>query len=99
MNPSATIQPTEKSVVLVGSGNAHLVFLKRWKMRPIPGVAVTLVNEASLVPYSAMVPGHLAGAYSWDEITIALVRLCQSVKAPFVPQPPTRIDPPTPALL
>ena len=58
--------PIEKSVVLVGAGNAHLVFVKRWGMRPMPGVAVTLVNEAAVVPYSAMVPAHLAGEYSWE---------------------------------
>src|SRR5438046_5514268 len=72
--------PLEKHVVLVGAGNAHLVFLKRWGMRPLPGVAVTLVNEAAVIPYSAMVPAHIAGDYSWDDITIDLVRLCQAVK-------------------
>ena len=49
MNPSAA-SPIEKSVVLVGAGNAHLVFIRRWGMRPVPGVAVTLVNEASVDP-------------------------------------------------
>jgi selenide,water dikinase len=93
MNPSPTIIPTEKSVVLVGAGNAHLVFVKRWGMRPVPGVAVTLVNATGVVPYSAMVPGHLAGDYTWDEITIDLVRLCQAVKVRFVAEPVTGIDP------
>ncbi len=92
MNPSAAI-PTEKHVVLVGSGNAHLVFAKRWGMRPIPGVAVTLVNPAAVIPYSAMVPAHVAGDYTWDEITIDLVRLCQSVKVRFVADQATAIDP------
>ena len=50
MKSSAVSPPTEKSVVLVGAGNAHLVFLKRWGMRPLPGVAVTLVNEAAVDP-------------------------------------------------
>ena len=34
MMPSAVTYPIEKSVVLVGAGNAHLVFVKRWGMRP-----------------------------------------------------------------
>jgi selenide,water dikinase len=85
--------PIEKNVVLVGAGNAHLVFVKRWGMRPLPGVAVTLVSEAAVIPYSAMVPGHIAGAYSWDEITIDLVRLCQAVKVRFVAARVTGIDP------
>src|SRR4051812_15705237 len=92
MKPTA-IRPVEKNVVLVGAGNAHLVFVKRWGMRPVPGVAVTLVNEASVVPYSAMVPAHIAGDYGWDEITIDLVRLCQSVKVRFLAGRGTGIDP------
>jgi selenide,water dikinase len=74
----------EKSVVLVGAGNAHLVFLRRLGMRPIPGVAVTLVNEFPEVPYSAMVPAYLAGALGRDDLTIDLVRLCQAVGVRFV---------------
>jgi selenide,water dikinase len=93
MNASTAIVPIAKSVVLVGAGNAHLVFVKRWGMRPVPGVAVTLVNTTAVVPYSAMVPGHLAGDYTWDEITIDLVRLCQSVKVRFVAAPVSGIDP------
>jgi selenide,water dikinase len=93
MNPSSVIYPTQKNVVLVGAGNAHLVFVRRWGMRPVPGVAVTLVNEAPVVPYSAMVPAHLAGEYAFDEITIDLVRLCRAVDVRFVPERVTGLDP------
>jgi selenide,water dikinase len=93
MNPSIPTLPIAKLVVLVGAGNAHLVFLRRWGMRPVPGVAVTLVNESSVVPYSAMVPAHLGGDYVRDEITIDLVRLCQSVKVRFVADRVKGIDP------
>ncbi len=93
MNPSSLALPTEKHVVLVGSGNAHLVFARRWGMRPVPGVAVTLVNPSSVIPYSAMVPGHVAGDYTWDEVTIDLVRLCQSVKIRFVADRVAAIEP------
>jgi selenide,water dikinase len=93
MNSSSPSIPIEKSVVLVGAGNAHLVFVKRWGMRPLPGVAVTLVNEAPVIPYSAMVPAHLAGEYRRDEITIDLVRLCQHATVRFVAQPVTAINP------
>ena len=80
MQSATAKEPIEKHVVLVGAGNAHLVFLRRWRMRPVRGVAVTLVNETAVIPYSAMVPGHLAGDYTWDEITIDLVRWCQTVQ-------------------
>ena len=84
--------PIEKHVVLVGAGNAHLVFLKRWRMSPWPGVAVTLVSESSEIPYSAMVPGHIAGDYRWDEITLDLVRFCRSADARFVAARVTAVD-------
>jgi selenide, water dikinase len=93
MKLPASTYPIEKSVVLVGAGNAHLVFVRRWGMRPIPGVEVTLVNESPVVPYSAMVPAHIGGDYSRDQVTIDLVRLCQSVKVRFVAERVTRIDP------
>jgi selenide, water dikinase len=93
MKSSTQNQPIEKSAVLVGAGNAHLQFVKRWGMRPLPGVAVTLVNETSVIPYSAMVPAHVMGEYTWDEITIDLVRLCQAVQVRFVAEKVTALDP------
>jgi selenide,water dikinase len=93
MKSATQAQPVAKSVVLVGAGNAHLQFVKRWGMRPVAGVAVTLVNEATVIPYSAMVPGHIAGDYAWDEITIDLVRLCQSVGVRLVAEKVTALDP------
>lgn len=84
--------PIEKHVVLVGAGNAHLVFLRRWRMSPWPGVAVTLVSEFAEIPYSAMVPGHIAGDYRWDEITLDLVRFCRSANARLVMSRVTGVD-------
>ena len=84
--------PIQKNVVLVGAGNAHLRFLKMFGMRPLPGLAVTLISEAPVIPYSAMVPGHIAGDYSWEEITIDLVRLCRRVNIRFVSARATGLD-------
>src|ERR1019366_6831908 len=85
--------PSEKTVVLVGAGNSHLIFVKRWMMRPMSGVALTLVNEATTVPYSAMVPAHIGGEYPLDDVTIDLVRLCQSAKVRLVAERVTGVDP------
>ena len=75
MQAAKHTHPIEKSVVLVGAGNAHLQFVKRWGMRPVRGVAVTLVNEATTIPYSAMVPGHIAGdSASRSELVVPLLR-------------------------
>ena len=93
MNSTTAPRPIEKNVVLVGAGNAHLVFVKRFGMRPLPGVAVTLVSEFGEIPYSAMTTGCIAGDYQPDEITIDLVRLCATVGVRFVAQRVERIDP------
>ena len=84
--------PVQKNVVLVGAGNAHLRFVKMFAMRPMPGVAVTLISEASVIPYSAMVPGHIGGSFSWDEITIDLVQLCRAANVRFIAARVTQID-------
>ena len=93
MNSTPAITPIEKHVVLVGAGNAHLGFVRRFGMNPIPGVAVTLVSESAVIPYSAMVPGYVARDYSWDEITIDLVRLCQASHVRFLVGRVQSIDP------
>ena len=89
---AASERPIEKNLVLVGAGNAHLVFVKRFGMRPIPGVAVTLVNPVAEIPYSAMVPAHIAGDYSWNEISIDLVRLCAAVGVRLVADAVQRVE-------
>ncbi|MGE3807141.1 MAG: selenide, water dikinase SelD [Gemmataceae bacterium] len=87
-----TADPIQKNVVLVGAGNAHLRFVRMFGMKPVPGVAVTLVSEAPVIPYSAMVPGHVAGDYPWEQVTIDLVRLCAAMKVRFVAGWATALD-------
>ena len=93
MQPPAEVRPIEHRVILVGAGNAHLVFVRRWKMRPVPGVAVTLVNAGPTIPYSAMVPGHIAGEYTEDEVTIDLVAFCAAAGVRLLTEPVEAIDP------
>jgi len=84
--------PIQKQIVLLGAGNAHLRFVKMFGMRPIQGVAVTLVSEGSVIPYSAMVPGHIAGDYTFDDITIDLVRLCRAARVRFLSDRGVSVD-------
>ncbi len=70
--------PIEKQVILVGAGNAHLVFIKKWRMKSSPRVSIVLINESAEMPYSAMIPGFLAREYWLNQVTVDLVRLCRS---------------------
>lgn len=76
--------PYGQDLVLVGGGHSHALALRMLGMRPIPGVRVTLVSDVSYAPYSGMLPGHVAGFYSWEEMHIDLRRLCAFAGATFV---------------
>src|SRR5437016_13435493 len=80
--PIAT--PHEQDLLLIGGGHSHALALRMLAMRPLPGVRVTLVSDVSYAPYSGMLPGHVAGFYSWEEMHIDLRRLCAFAGAAFV---------------
>lgn len=79
--------PILKDVVLVGAGHAHVQILKRFGMKPVPGLRITMITREVHTPYSGMLPGLICGYYSFDETHIdtgplarlAGARLYQSV--------------------
>lgn len=81
-----------KHLILAGAGHAHAQVLQDWARAPLPGVNVTVVSPASLAPYSGMVPGWLAGHYSYDRICIDFERLCRAAGAQWVQGSLARLD-------
>ena len=78
--------------MLLGGGHAHVQVLKAFGMRPQPGLRLSIVAREAQSPYSGMLPGHVAGWYSVDEMHIDLVRLAAFAGARFVAAEATGLD-------
>ena len=88
-----TDAPFVQDLVLIGGGHAHALVLRRWAMRPMPGVRVTVINPDPTAPYTGMLPGHIAGHYPAAAMRIDLVRLARMAGARLILDRATGLDP------
>ncbi len=82
-----------REVVLVGGGHAHVQVLRRFMMRPEPGLRLTVVLDRPEAVYSGMVPAFVAGELSLDALEIDAVPLARRADARVVLAAATGIDP------
>lgn len=73
--------PIETDILLLGAGHAHVEVLRRFAMRPEPGVRLTLIGREPETPYSGMLPGVIRGDYEPRQAHIDLAPLAAAAGA------------------
>ena len=86
-------RPIETDIVLLGAGHAHVEVLRRFAMRPEPGVRLTLISREAETPYSGMLPGLIRNDYSHQQAHIDLAPLTAMANARLILAEATAFDP------
>jgi selenide, water dikinase len=89
MHPPA---PIATDIVLLGAGHAHVEVLRRFAMRPEPGVRLTLIGREPETPYSGMLPGLIRRDYRSEQAHIDLAPLAAASGARLLMAEANRID-------
>ena len=81
-----------KKIVLVGGGQTHAPVLKKLGMSNVDNTDLTLISSHSIVPYSGMLPGYIAGSYTKEECLIDLRHISNFSGAIFIQANVTGLD-------
>ena len=83
----------KKDLCLIGGGHSHITVIRKLGIHPLSGIRITLISNNTLMPYSGMLPGLIAGHYTFEDCHIDLQKLCQWAGVQFILSEVQRIDP------
>jgi selenide, water dikinase len=86
-------RPIETDIALLGAGHAHLEVLRRFAMRPEPGVRLTLIGREPETAYTGMLPGLIRSEYTPQQAHIDLAPLAALANARLILAEATSFDP------
>jgi len=72
-----------KKLLLIGGGHSHVEVMRRIALQPASDISVTVVNPTTHTPYSGMLPGLIAGHYTFAQCHIDLPALAESTGCCF----------------
>ena len=73
-----------KRLILVGGGHTHVEVLRRFGLQPLADVELLLISPDRFTPYSGMLPGLVAGHYSFEESHLDLEVVTRFARARFL---------------
>ncbi len=79
-----SLLPLSENLILIGGGHSHAIALDLWGKNPLSGVNITLISDVENTPYSGMLPGYVAGFYSYEETHINLASLAKFAGAKLI---------------
>jgi selenide, water dikinase len=83
----------ETDIVLLGAGHAHVEVLRRFAIRPEPGIRLTIISREPETPYSGMLPGLIRSEYTYQQAHIDLAPLAALANARLIISEATAFDP------
>jgi selenide, water dikinase len=86
-------RPIETDIALLGAGHAHLEVLRRFAMRPEPGVRLTLIGREPETAYTGMLPGLIRSEYTHQQAHIDLAPLAALANARLILAEATSFNP------
>jgi len=81
-----------KRLLLLGGGHSHVEVIRRFADSPPGECKIELISPDRYTPYSGMLPGLVAGHYTFFDCHIDLERLCRHARIDFRVTAATRID-------